>query len=72
MQRQQGARSEPSDMVLEFIRRHHLLGALLLAPATVLYAVGPGLSVLIVAAVALGLTDWVLLLSASGRRDPEP
>ena len=61
-------------VTFEFIRRHHLLTALLLlSAAAITYAIGfgTGAMVLVVAALALELTGWVLMFSdaPAGRSD---
>lgn len=61
-------------MTLRFIRRHHLLTALvLLALAAILYVIGFGVSaaVLVVAALALELTGWILLFTGPPDRETD-
>jgi hypothetical protein len=55
-------------MALEFIRRHHLLTAImLLATAALLYLVGfgTGALVIMVFAAAIELTGWVLIFNGA-------
>lgn len=58
-------------MALEFIRRHHLLTALmLLSVAAILYVAGfaAGALALVLAAGALELTGWILLFTDAPER----
>ena len=61
-------------MTLRFIRRHHLLTALvLLSLAAVLYVIGLGVSAMILVLVALGLelTGWILLFTGPPDRESD-